>query len=419
MPGKGLTVAIKELQPSAEMDYPDPKTAWELELSALDGTSRHKHDHLTSAIAAFQKNGRYYFVFEWADGGSLQEFWENNKEPILSAALIQDVLEQLHGLADALVCLHGRGTGSEKFLESNPGDDAGHWRHGDLKPANILRFKCANLNPQKQVGTLQIADLGLARRHTVATRNRVEPTSMRYGTVMYEGPEAHPMNAKSRPRSRLYDVWSMGCIMLEFTIWLLYGHKGLRAFHDQTLDTSRIEDGMHQDLIGTNFYLVKQDRVEVNDIAAYWMTEIQKTDPEFNNGQKTALSDLLNLVKTKLLVIESDGNGNEDEAMSNDEIKTHRRATASELEKELLEMKTKGELDRGYLFTGRNRDNVVAPNKPKSPIQLLTVPHGRGLGIQGHQSSPTESAYYEETRIEVPVRTLQNEYTHVRRDGDD
>lgn len=30
---------------------------------------------------------------------------------------------------------------------------------------------------------------------------------------------------------RLYDIWVMGCIMLEFIIWLLYGLDGLDYFN--------------------------------------------------------------------------------------------------------------------------------------------------------------------------------------------
>ncbi|OJD38714.1 serine threonine protein kinase [Diplodia corticola] len=438
--GTGLTVAIKELQPSMDTDYPDPKTAWELELHALDGTrsGRHTHEHLTSAIAAFQKNGRYYLVFEWADGGSLQQFWEKNEKPDLSADLVQDVLEQLHGLSGALLCLHGGNPRAIDRRTSNPeanalgaeddndgdfntiddraidfrADEAGHWRHGDLKPANILRFRCPDSNNPKPLGTLQIADLGLARRHTAQTRDRVGPTSMKYGTVKYEGPEAHPMNAKSKPRTRLYDVWSMGCITLEFIIWLLHGDRGLQEFDRQTLDANRIDDSMHQDLIGTNFYLFKGgNRFEVNDIATYWMAKIQEKDPECESGKNSALNDLLTLVRTKLLVIETNtkdsGNGARTDPC---------RATASELEQELREMKKKGENDRGYLFTGSKRDKVVIPSKPRSPFQtFLTVP-GHGLGIQGHQVTSQDSASYEEKRIELPAQPLDTQYTHTLND---
>ena len=49
--------------------------------------------------------------------------------------------------------------------------------------------------------------------------------------MQYEAPEA--IGELNGPRSRLYDVWSMGCITLEFIIWLLYGNDELNNFYGQ------------------------------------------------------------------------------------------------------------------------------------------------------------------------------------------
>lgn len=43
------------------------------------------------------------------------------------------------------------------------------------------------------------------------------------GTQKYEPPETDNERGEiGQPRSRLYDMWSMGCIVFEFIIWLLY-----------------------------------------------------------------------------------------------------------------------------------------------------------------------------------------------------
>lgn len=92
-------------------------------------------------------------MFRWADGGNLQEFWRNNAKPKLSTALVRDVIQQLHGLADALEKLHGFG----------PGDSS--YRHGDVKPENILRVRtrvvAERQNSDIDVGIFKIADMGL------------------------------------------------------------------------------------------------------------------------------------------------------------------------------------------------------------------------------------------------------------------
>ncbi|KAH8725098.1 heterokaryon incompatibility protein-domain-containing protein [Phaeosphaeriaceae sp. PMI808] len=48
---------------------------------------------------------------------------------------------------------------------------------------------------------------------------------------MYEPPETELDQNQMKGRSRRYDIWSMGCIYLEFIIWLLYGFTELEKFN--------------------------------------------------------------------------------------------------------------------------------------------------------------------------------------------
>ncbi|KAF4304736.1 serine threonine protein kinase [Botryosphaeria dothidea] len=221
-----LEVAVKELIKSPNTKDPDLKKAWDVEAEALLAISNLKNNHLIRRIAAFSRQSRYFLIFEWANGGSLHEFWKNNPKPTLSHQLVQDVVIQLLGLSRALRALH-----NNDKSESNIG--TGNWRHGDLKPDNILRFRGPN-TPEDSLGTLKIADLGLAKLHDVDTNLRADPTSQKCGTLKYEPPEAlHPHRS---PRSRRYDICSMGCIILESIIWLLYGYEGLEVFNGEAVD---------------------------------------------------------------------------------------------------------------------------------------------------------------------------------------
>lgn len=363
------------------MNYPDPKTSWELELRALKGTRRHQHQHLTSAIAAFQRDKKYYLVFEWADGGSLEDLWKTVRVPVPSPQLVQDVLEQLHGLADALVCLHGHESGESKAVRSNADNldedsntvDSGHWRHGDLKPENILRFRC--FDQSMRLGTLRIADPGLTKRHTTATRDRMGPTSMRSRNLIYGSAEGHPMTAKSQPRSCSSDVWSMGCIVLELVIWLLYGYEGLQRFREETINPSLIGDSVEQDFNRTNFYKLANDgESHVNNVVKFWMQTIEEDDPEFANGKKTALSDLLNLVKMKLLVVRNDEKYGISET---EESSTRCRASTSQLKHELGKILGEGKKSQTYLFTGTSRENVLSPNMSRMHLERSQYAHVR------------------------------------------
>lgn len=98
---------------------------------------------------------------EWANGGNLRQFWSN--EPQLSWILVKETIHQLRGIADALKMMHGK-----------------NYRHGDIKPENIVRIKPAQQQPcssNSYVGTLKICDMGLSKCHILATQYRYAATT--------------------------------------------------------------------------------------------------------------------------------------------------------------------------------------------------------------------------------------------------
>jgi serine/threonine protein kinase len=74
-----------------------------------------------------------------------------------------------------------------------------------------------------------IADFGLARLRNERTRDKKVGTNTMTRTQMYEPPDVDIIRGLT---SRKYDIWSMGCIFLEFTIWLLSGIEEIKRFKD-------------------------------------------------------------------------------------------------------------------------------------------------------------------------------------------
>jgi serine/threonine protein kinase len=182
------------------------------EANMLEWMKKLNDPHLIKTIAHYKLNGKHHFVFPWAEHGSLRTLWESSSQR-LDPSYLKWGFKQLHGLANALKLLHQPVTDNI-------------FRHGDLKPDNIL---CFNGKNGKLI--LVIADLGLATIHQQVTEERRAQglvTGITSGTKRYLAPEAHPDPLMTK--SRRYDVWAMGCIYLEFVIWLLYGDKGLREF---------------------------------------------------------------------------------------------------------------------------------------------------------------------------------------------
>jgi len=131
-------------------------------------------------------------MFPWANGGSLADFWKTAEQQEPTEDLVCQVVRQLRALADALDHLHcfGPVPGADFHdgemsevrieLDGQPiGPGGNSLRHGDLKPENILRFVDNDemSKSSKIVGTLKLADMGLAKRHHVGTQYRKNATS--------------------------------------------------------------------------------------------------------------------------------------------------------------------------------------------------------------------------------------------------
>ncbi|KAF2204221.1 hypothetical protein GQ43DRAFT_453902 [Delitschia confertaspora ATCC 74209] len=286
--GHTARFAIKKLIKEAPENSPHDE--YDQEAAALDKINKLSHNHIIPRIAAFTRGQNRYFMFQWADGGNLQDFWKDKPPPDLGARFVFDIIQQLRGLADALDHLH-------RFGPSDSDATSESFRHGDLKPENILRFLVSD-----GLGTWKIADMGLAKHHMSPTHVRDTlgvhghaQTSTRYGTARYEPPEVFtkPLAA----RSRRYDVWSLGCIVMELVIWLLYGYDKIQEFLRE-----RVECGSQQGQFFEGERRAGGDlTARLHPIVDKWMKKIM-LDLESNPGG--ALGDLFHLVRTQLLVVE-------------------------------------------------------------------------------------------------------------------
>lgn len=344
---KPATAAIKVLKVAANQSQAEAHQQWHNEAVALENTNGLRHNHIieAKAIILWEEKG-WYFMFQWADGGSLRDLYKSEPKVNLDARLVMEVVHQLWGLAGALNKLHN--------WKKNSSDN-GSYRHGDLKPENILRF-CDHT----KVGVLKISDLGLAKHHIQATADR-GPTITRHGTPLYEPPEAI-LNTEVA-RSRQYDIWSMGCVVLELLIWLLYGYKELEGFNES----------MRQALGASSPYWVLDDTNTAEGSASVHPSvvkcmDIMGKDPECIGT--TAIGDLLRIVRTKLLVI----------PLPRDSPSFYQkhgpspigyRAKAEELERALKEILDKGESNNRYWVTRRSRSGLTGPVKsiPRPDLQ--------------------------------------------------
>ena len=427
-PQREIQVALKRLKRNQDSRFYKIDDEWLREAKAykeLNGTS----DHIIQGIGAYQQvaakkeNNQYYLILEWADGGSLYTFWESNPERQVDDNLqrsrqrIREVLEQLHGLAEALEVMHRAGSlrsrqGSEQLVPDLPQqghkqrgsditavpdirvEDASelkptsteteersgithqgphiivrlldklnkpvqgeiprpaskedeNWRHGDVKLENILRF--VGSESESSLGTLKLADLGRAQQHEAKTVARIdkheEKEEENFRTKWYEPPDLfkNPYSI-----SRLFDIWSMGCVIFESVLWLLYG------FNTVVKDFPAARDLKHGLKDATPYWREKsKGEYEVRTAVSQWMNHIILNDPE----RDCAIGHLVKLVRDRLLIVDLPPPRN-----SNTYIEGC-RTNATDLKTQLRAIRNRAVDDENYLFSGADRSKHGAPPK--------------------------------------------------------
>lgn len=124
-------------------------------------------------------------------------------------------------------------------------------------------------------------------------------TTTRATTKSYEAPEVN--GDKNLPRSRRYDMWSMGCILLEFVVWLMYGQDPLKSF-----ETARIEN-YNPKIPDASFYVRRWQEeppgYELNPAVEEAMKAL--TQDERCQG-RTIIGDIVALIPMHLLQVDAE-----------------------------------------------------------------------------------------------------------------
>ncbi|EXF75138.1 protein kinase domain-containing protein [Colletotrichum fioriniae PJ7] len=269
-----LDVALKEFR--YEKDFDQERS----NLSALRKLPNTKH--IAQSLATFSQGEKSYILSLWARGGDLDNFWQTHDGVTRDSKLALWSLEQMLGLVRALYALH------EEL------GDAVNCRHGDLKPANILHFTSGK--EEDTLSILKITDFGISRIHQEATFDRLgKPTITGATSPSYEAPEAV---APKAARSRKYDIWSIGCIFLEFIMWLVQDWNAVQSFASARNSTSVQVGGATP----SHFYKIDKDDVIVHPEVSKIINTLGRMPQSAPN---TALGRLLSIIKDDLIKIDS------------------------------------------------------------------------------------------------------------------
>ncbi|ETS75648.1 hypothetical protein PFICI_12592 [Pestalotiopsis fici W106-1] len=293
-------VAIKELlQTTMTLTQFETLTRYEYNCLNKLRTSEFDTPHLIKAAAFYRKDDSLFFVFPWAKHGNLLNFWKQKSPEIHDQRYVRWLFGQFLGMAQTVESLH------------NPNVNI---RHGDLKPENILCFESSDSNAEGKDTpyVFVISDVGLAKEHERLTQFRSRTKQPGGGTMVYAAPEMEMH--ENRATSRRYDIWSLGCIYLEFIIWLLYKFEGLQEFSKQRNGKFyRIQDNTDALRPGG---IVKT--AELNPAVSHWISHAIKSSRTAPN-EDSAISRLLSLIADRLLVIDANPDYTDLKSADNDE----------------------------------------------------------------------------------------------------
>jgi len=194
--------------------------------------SANPNRHLISLLATYEIFGHVHLIFDWADA-DLSSYWEQILcNPVPGLRTTRWVARQCLGISSGIVEIQRQLTDKNRWNEHDESDDEMKGRqgmetlfqhHGDIKPRNILWFK--NGPDPEGMGILVITNFGRAEIKWDNSRPATNPSLIFSPT--YCAPERHIPGASI---GRSCDIWSLGCVYLEFLTWLLGGWNLVSEF---------------------------------------------------------------------------------------------------------------------------------------------------------------------------------------------
>lgn len=249
-------MAIKELKS-------DSREAFDDEVAILKRLSTNSNPHLVKLILTMETiedDKKFYLMFPYANG-NLRGFW-HSKNPHSGDPLYVTysswVARQCRGLVAALHILHDLRKVSVGDSSAEPDQsDRYHGIHGDIKPENLLWYENWNgyADAHHNLGVIQLADFGITTVHGPETVSEVK---VKAHTKTYSPPEVE----LGYTVGRSFDIWGLGCVFLEFLLWLIKGNA--RKTTDEFLNARKKENSDEEGFFQYTFYQLKHKKAGVH-----------------------------------------------------------------------------------------------------------------------------------------------------------
>ncbi|KAF4961794.1 hypothetical protein FSARC_10090 [Fusarium sarcochroum] len=258
------------------------------EFDMLARFSKGDHPHLVSLLGAYIHLNNHYFIFDWADS-NLARYWEKHSDPNFDIATVSWVAGQCAVLASGLQQIH-RSARTERSQSSRT--ESKVYEYGNITPASVLWF--SNPNSLNDRGTFKLCTF------SQFLTEPEEDNHHDHVSFNYYAPESQ---WKDQNITWSYDMWSMGCLYLDFLAWLLGGWKIVRKTANERSDSLSDDDGPHSDLEQPYFDLGDS---EANATLKPAVTKFIK-EAHANPKCSEFIHEFLDIIQDHLLIIETNG----------------------------------------------------------------------------------------------------------------
>ncbi|KAK4224668.1 hypothetical protein QBC38DRAFT_370555 [Podospora fimiseda] len=381
------------------------------EVAVLRRVSAYRTDHLirllfTLELQDSQQQGtqpsesELFFVFP-LPSGNLEGLWNNDlatervKGNAETANFALWVATQCRGITEAVGMIHNAQPGE---LDDNPEQSRAQefqdeWSgiHANIVPRTIFWFQNSH-RATHPMGLIQLGGFGQTTFYHQPSRVRV--TLKKGHTRTYSPPEIE----LGQIISRTYDIWSLGCVFLEFISWIILGipkkvpFSGLDGFEMEEFSNARKKHSkslfeMSQD---TFYRLVPGEERTTADINPAVIERVQALHSHKDCTQ--FLHDFLDLVLYEMLVVEdrplaSDISSSEgqhasvqnipptakDKGKTSETVVAQKRLTSLEVVSRLDELIKRGLNDPKNLFFTEGRPKKNWFQKYTKVLQLSAV----------------------------------------------
>ncbi|KAK1749698.1 putative Serine/threonine-protein kinase [Echria macrotheca] len=273
------------------------KESFRKEVDMLKRFSNNAHPHLISLLATYEQNRSFFLIFPRAES-DLQAYWKDKEPPSPSDMDgMRWIAEQCLGIAKGVLKIHSHDSSNSRLQLPDANGLVGN--HGDIKPENVLWFRERDAQGRSGRGILKLSDFGLADFNTRRTASRRFHSNI-FVTCNYRAPECDLPNQGGKGRQ--YDIWTLGCLYLEFVVWMIGGSPLLRKFEKARLSRDKGWYNIHTD---TFFELVGDDESRPqNAVIKPSVTEFIQMLRSHERSTPFIL-DFLTLIENGLLVVKS------------------------------------------------------------------------------------------------------------------